>query len=97
MSETVRVQAVKQFEQFDLQFDSELQELVAMASEICDTPIALITLLDEDTQWLKVRRGIDVESAPRNISFCTYASDTPLQCFLDAVYSVWASIPPRPT
>jgi PAS domain S-box-containing protein len=77
MSETVRVNAVKQFENYDLQLDTELQELISMASEICDTPIALITLLDEKTQWIKVRKGVDVESTPRSISFCTHtiASD----------------------
>ncbi|RKR84919.1 GAF domain-containing protein [Mucilaginibacter gracilis] len=72
MSETVRVQAVKQFEQLNLQLDNELQELVAIASEICDTPIALISLLDEHTQWIKVSRGINIESAPRQISFCNH-------------------------
>jgi len=75
MSETVRVQAVKQFERFDLQLDNELQELITMASEICDTPTALITLLDEDTQWMKVRKGITVESAPRELTFCHHALD----------------------
>lgn len=73
MSETVRVQAVKQFEHFNLQLDNELQELITMASEICDTPIALITLLDEDTQWMKVRKGVDELSAPREITFCNHA------------------------
>ncbi|MEO6521371.1 MAG: GAF domain-containing protein [Mucilaginibacter sp.] len=73
MSETVRVQAVKQFERFDLQSDTELQELITMASEICETPIALISLLDEDTQWMKVRKGITVESSPRELTFCHHA------------------------
>lgn len=72
MNEASRLLAVKQFEQFNLQLDAELQELIHMASEICDTPIAVITLLDEDTQWMKVRKGLDVESAPRNITFCTH-------------------------
>lgn len=73
MSETVRVLAVRQFEHLNLQLDTELQELISMASEICNTPIALITLLDEDTQWIKVRKGISAESSPRAASLCTYA------------------------
>lgn len=73
MSETVRVQAVKQFDQFNLQLDAELQDIITMASEICDTPIALISLLDEDTQWMKVRIGVDVMSAPREMTFCNHA------------------------
>jgi len=72
MSEAVRLQAVEKFKQLDLQLDSELQDLITMASEICDTPIALITLLDEDTQWIKVKKGMDAESTPRESSFCTF-------------------------
>lgn len=73
MSETVRAQAVKQYDPFNLRSDPELQELISMASEICDTPIALISLLDEDTQWMKVRIGVDVMSAPRELTFCHHA------------------------
>lgn len=52
--------------------DKELQELVQMASETCDTPVALLTLVDQDTQWLRVRTGTDVTDMPRGISFCQY-------------------------
>lgn len=73
ISNDIRLLAVERFKTLDLQTDKEFLELVQMASEICDTPIALITLIDEDTQWLKVRKGIDIESTPREISFCTHA------------------------
>ncbi len=43
-----------------------------MASKICETPIALISLLDENRQWFKAKTGIAVESTNRNISFCQY-------------------------
>ncbi len=67
-----RLQAVERFKQLDLQNDPEFQELIQMASEICNMPIALLTLLDEDTQWLKVRKGTEVSELPRAISFCTH-------------------------
>jgi PAS domain S-box-containing protein len=41
-----------------------------MASEICGCPIATINLLDSETQWLKARVGIAIESTPRASSFC---------------------------
>jgi PAS domain S-box-containing protein len=44
-----------------------------MAADICDTPTAAITLLDENSQWLKVRSGIEYEKLPRETSFCNYA------------------------
>ena len=68
----IRLLAVERFKALDLQGDSEFQELIKMASETCDTPIALLTLIDEDTQWIKVRKGTDVEQMPREISFCTH-------------------------
>ncbi len=73
MDETVRVLAVKRFEHLNLQLGNELQDLIAMASEICDMPIALLTLLDEDTQWIKASIGTDVQTTPREVTFCTHA------------------------
>lgn len=47
-------------------------DLTALAAEICETPIALITILDETRQWFKSRVGLDVESTPREQAFCNY-------------------------
>lgn len=60
--------------------DPALQGLVAAAAAICHTPIALMTLIDEDTQYLQASVGLDVESTPRAHSFCTWTilEDGPL-------------------
>ncbi|MGZ3750435.1 MAG: GAF domain-containing protein [Mucilaginibacter sp.] len=68
----IRLLAVERFKTLNLDKDEEFQELIQMASVTCDTPVALITLLDKDTQFLKVRKGTDVEELPREHSFCTY-------------------------
>jgi PAS domain S-box-containing protein len=73
MNKDVRLLAVKRFQKFDFKSDVELNEIIEMASGICKTPVALITLVDKDTQWLKVRKGTDVERMPREISFCSKA------------------------
>ena len=44
-----------------------------MASKICDTPIALISLINDKRQWFKSRYGIESESTPKEISFCQRA------------------------
>ena len=68
----IRLLAVERFKTLDLETDTEFQALVNMASETCETPVALLTLVDQDTQWLRVRTGTDVNDMPRGISFCQY-------------------------
>jgi PAS domain S-box-containing protein len=68
----IRLLAVERFKTLDIENDAGFQELVHLAAEICDTPIALLTLIDKDTQWLKVRTGTDVRHLPCKISFCTH-------------------------
>ncbi|BAU55336.1 PAS domain S-box protein [Mucilaginibacter gotjawali] len=72
-NESERIEEVHKYLKLDLNKSKELQDIVDLASEICDKPIALITLLDEDVNWLKVRSGGDIEVAPRDTSFCQFS------------------------
>jgi len=73
MIEDIRLQALARFIDFDLENDPELQEIVNLASAVSNTPYALITFLDKETQYLKVRKGVNETTLPRQISFCTHA------------------------
>jgi GAF domain-containing protein len=68
----IRLLAVERFKTLNIDTDKEFREFVEMASTICSTPIALITLIEEDIQWLKVKKGTDVEQMPVKTSFCTH-------------------------
>jgi len=68
----IRLLAVERFKTLNIDEDIEFQELIHIASETCNTPIAMLTLIDRDTQWLKVRQGTDVTEIPRDHTFCTY-------------------------
>jgi signal transduction histidine kinase len=48
-------------------------EIAMLASEICETPIALITFVDDDHVWLKAKVGITAGETSRIVSFCNHA------------------------
>jgi len=68
-----RVEAVHQILQIDFGQFPEFQDIVDLAGELCHKPIALLTILDSDYNWLKARKGVDTEMMPAESSFCQYA------------------------
>src|SRR5439155_7906177 len=48
-------------------------DLTELAARICEAPIALITLVDEDRQWFKSKVGVTLNETSRDISFCAHA------------------------
>ncbi len=51
----------------------DFDDLTLLASFVCNTPIALISLVDENRQWFKSRVGIDASETSRDIAFCSTA------------------------
>ena len=70
--ELSRLKAVHRFLKLDIKQESELQDIITLASEICQTPVALITFLDEHFQHIKFKVGCDLERNIREESFCQY-------------------------
>jgi PAS domain S-box-containing protein len=69
-TELSRLRAVNRFKKADVAVTDGLNEIVNFIAQICDTPVALITLVDEDTEWFKASAGVDINRIDRNLSFC---------------------------
>jgi diguanylate cyclase len=72
-AETDRLASLYAYGLLDTPPEEDFDRIVALAAEICGTPIALVSLVDADRQWFKARIGLDVAEAPRSTSFCQYA------------------------
>ena len=68
-----RLKTLVEYEVMDTPEDEYLNGITELASRICNTPIALISLLDSTRQWFKAKVGLDIKETPKDISFCQYA------------------------
>jgi anti-sigma regulatory factor (Ser/Thr protein kinase) len=71
--ESARLAALRSYRILDTDPERAFDDLTLLASQICGTPIALITLIDADRQWFKSRVGISTTETSRAVSFCSRA------------------------
>lgn len=77
VSENERIAVLQDYEILDTPPSRAFDDLARLASLICETPIALVSLVDTDRQWFKARVGLDLTETARDQSFCQYAIQSP--------------------
>ena len=78
-NEAARLAALNRFEILDSLPQQFFDDITQLAAAACDTPIALISLVDEKRQWFKSRIGFDASQTGREGSFCSHAILEPQQ------------------
>ncbi len=71
--EPERLATLAQYDVLDTDPEQAYDDLTLLASHICQTPIALVSLVDTDRQWFKSRLGLDVPETHRDVAFCAHA------------------------
>jgi len=72
-NEKNRLAEVKKYEILDTKPEEDFDNITSLIATICEAPIALITILDKDRNFLKSHFGIDDTQVPRKLSLCAHA------------------------
>ncbi|WMC11201.1 GAF domain-containing protein [Oceanimonas pelagia] len=71
-NEPARLACLHQLQLLDTPADPEFDQLVELACLLLDTPMGVVSLVDEHRQWFRGRRGLAVQETPRDIAFCSW-------------------------
>ncbi len=77
-----RMSALKNYNVLDTAPEQDYDDVTNLAAVICKSPIALISLVDEERQWFKSKFGLEANETPREHAFCAHAICNPDDLFV---------------
>jgi GAF domain-containing protein len=72
-NEQQRIATLRGYEILDTEPEAGFDDLTFLASYLCQTPVALISLIDADRQWFKSKVGVSITETSRDVAFCASA------------------------
>lgn len=72
-NENLRIAALRDYAILDTAPDERFDRVTALAANLFDAPIALVSLIDTERQWFKSHHGLDASETPRDVAFCAHA------------------------
>ena len=70
--ETLRLAKLQDYNILDTPSEPAYDDIAKLAAHICQTPVALVSLIDAKRQWFKASVGLDVADTPRSVAFCAH-------------------------
>ncbi|MCD5994831.1 GAF domain-containing protein [Pseudomonas sp. CDFA 602] len=72
-NEKDRILSLEHLRILDSAPEQGFDDVVLLATTLCDVPISLVSLIDRERQWFKACIGLDVHQTHRDLAFCAHA------------------------